>query len=353
MFLFPLIIYQVSSLHTKSKAPLSQIQLSTSSDSSNIPSSMSDSGSDTPAGETYYILLTTFLKDETGTGKLYVMPGDPDLRDYTYELITGLDEPVSSCFDKNHNFLYIVDSGFDETGYIYRYSIDWNKNKFVLADDEYVVVYEGLNPKDCKIDEYGNMYFIEADYDSINMISYLDLYTGLLNMNYTIYESDPYVSNPSALDVVSSEYIYFANKDNGDEVGSVNKAEAYNEYVNGGTVKILVKNTYNTLGVAHSKKGLVYFTLETGDVWVVDDSDPELLYPKAQGNFTDPQRVAYGSGLIYVTDYEEGQLWTFNDNNDEELPSLIIELQGCYSVFCVNKESFCVLLSVAFTYLVI
>ena len=172
-------------------------------------------------------------------------------------------------------------------------------------------------------------------------------------MNYTLYESEPYVSNPSALDVISSEYIYFANKDNGDEVGSVNRAEAYNEYVNGGSVKILAKNTYNTLGVAHSNKGLVYFTLETGDVWVVDDSDPDLLFLKTQGNFTDPQRLSFGSGLIYVTDFDQGQLWTLNDNTNEETPKLIIELQGCYSVFCVNKGSFSMFFKLAFSYLLI
>ena len=129
----------------------------------------------------------------------------------------------------------------------HQYEIDWKTDElFVLARNVYVVVYEGVNPYDCKVDEYGNLYFLEAEYDTINMISYLDLYSGFTNMNYTIYQSDPYVSYPVALEIINSKDIYYANNYNGDQVGSINRADAKTKYVNGGKVNILVKNNFKT-----------------------------------------------------------------------------------------------------------
>ena len=159
-------------------------------DESLIPDSINDSGPDYNKGDTYFVLVTTFIEDQPGSGKLWVVPTDLKMREYSYELIIGLNRPTGVCFDKNHRFLYIVDNGFVGNGFIYQYEIDWKTDElFVLARNVYVVVYEGVDPYDCKVDEYGNLYFLEAEYDTINMISYLDLYSGFTNMNYTIYQS--------------------------------------------------------------------------------------------------------------------------------------------------------------------
>ena len=99
-----------------------------------IPNSIDDSGDDYSSGDTYFLLVTTFIESNPGAGKLWVVPIDPDMREFSYELITGLDRPTGVCFDVNHNFLYVVDNGFEETGHIYQYEIDWYEDEtFVLS----------------------------------------------------------------------------------------------------------------------------------------------------------------------------------------------------------------------------
>ena len=306
-------------------------------DESLIPDSINDSGPDYNKGDTYFVLVTTFIEDQPGSGKLWVVPTDLKMREYSYELIIGLNRPTGVCFDKNHRFLYIVDNGFVGKGFIYQYEIDWKTDElFVLARNVYVVVYEGVNPYDCKVDEYGNLYFLEAEYDTINMISYLDLYSGFTNMNYTIYQSDPYVSYPVALEIINSKDIYYANNYNGDQVGSINRADAKTKYVNGGKVNILVKNNFKTWGLTFGTSEYVYFSLETGEVWSVKNNDPSLLEIKSNKTFNKPKGLAYGSGFVYLAEFDIGNICKFNDTNAKETPELFIGLEGAYSVFCVN-----------------
>ena len=343
MLLFPILFSQCLGLRMAAQDLVAPMLLESSTnpldrDEDLIPDSIDDSGDDYSSGDTYFLLVTTFIESNPGAGKLWVVPIDPDMREFSYELITGLDRPTGVCFDVNHNFLYVVDNGFEETGHIYQYEIDWYEDEtFVLSRNVYVIIYSGLKPFDCKIDEYGNMYFLEASYDSINMISYLDLYSGFTNMNYTIYSSDPFVSYPVSLEVVGSEDIYFANHYNGDEVGSVNRADASTEFVNGGEVDVLVKNKYRTWGLAHTAEDLVFFTLETGEVWTVDDNDPNDLQLKSQDFLEQPRGMCYGDGYVYLAEYDVGNVWRFRDNRKEETPDMFIGLEGAYAVFCVNS----------------
>lgn len=302
-----------------------------------IPDSIDDSGDDYSSGDTYFLLVTTFIENEIGSGKLWVVPIDFNMREFSYELITGLDRPTGVCFDVNHDLLYIVDNGFSDTGYIYQYEIDWDDDEvFILSRNIYVIVYEGVSPYDCKVDEYGNMYFVEAEYDSINMVSYIDLYSGFTNMNYTIYSSEPFVSHPVALEVIDSEDIYFVNHYNGDEVGSVNRADAATEFINSGEVDILVKNNYRTWGLAHTEENLVFYSMDTGEIMVVDDNDPDDINLKCEDLLSKPRGMCYGDGHVYLAEYEIGNIWKFRDNDKEEKPDLFIGLQGAYAVFCVN-----------------
>ncbi|OMJ77169.1 hypothetical protein SteCoe_23313 [Stentor coeruleus] len=255
--------------------------------------------------------------------------------EFSYELIVGLDKPTGSCLDINHGFLYIVDNGFEDNGHIYQYEVQLDDGDFfILSRSIYVIIYSGRKPYDCKIDQYGNMDFLEAEYDSINIISYLDLYSGFTNMNYT---SEPYVSYPVALQIENSEDIYYANLYNGDDVGSINRADAYIEFINGGEVNILVKNKYKTWGVAHTANDLVFFSLDNGEIWAVDDKNPDELYMKNKNSMKKPRGMCYGDSKVFVVDYEDGIVWMFKDNGKIESPKMIIGIQGSYSVFCVNS----------------
>lgn len=343
MFLLAFLVFLAETKDLQQQEPLFPVLLESSTNPLErsediIPDSIDDSGDDYSSGDTYFILVTTFIEGESGSGKLWVVPNDQEMIEFSYELITGLDRPTGSCLDVNHGFLYIVDNGFEDQGYIYQYEVQWDTDEiFILSRNIYVIIYSGRKPYDCKIDQYGNMYFLEAEYDSINIISYLDLYSGFTNMNYTIYSSEPYVSYPVALQVEDSEDIYYANLYNGDEVGSINRADAYTEYINGGEVNMLVKNKYKTWGVAHTANDLVFFSLDSGEIWAVDDDNSDELYMKNKDLMKKPRGMCYGDSNVFVADYEDGIIWIFKDNGKQENPEMFIAIQGSYSVFCVNS----------------
>jgi hypothetical protein len=295
--------------------------------------------------DTYFLLVTSFIEGESGSGKLWVVPVDEKMTEYSYKLIVGLDRPTGVCFDATHMFLYIVDNGSNDTGYIYQFEVVWDSDQeFQLSSNSYTIVYEGEKPYDCKIDEYGNLYFVEAAYDSINVITYMDLYSGFTNMNYTIYSSEPYVTYPVSLDVVNSQDIYYANNYNGLVVGSVDRADAKTQYLNSGKVDVLVYSNYRTWGVTHTRSGLVFYSLDNGDIGAVEVSNTQNDYVKSQGNFTEPRGMCYGSGFVYVAEHSDGNIWRFTDNPDLENPQMIIGIEGSYSAFCVSYAQALVLI---------
>mgnify|MGYP000238004742 CR=1 FL=1 len=309
------------------------------------PESSGDEGDDYMDGELEFLLATSFIENEEATGKVFVIPADEKDRDSSYELIGGLQRPTGICFDVNHDFLYVVENGLEgENGFIYQYEIDWDDNdKFTLARNIYVVVFEGTSPQDCKIDEYGNMFFVESSENQINMISYLDLYSGFKNKHYTIYEatdSSLKISTPVALDVIESKDIYFVNNENGADAGTVNQADAQTDTVNGKTIEVLVRNNNTPWGVTYTDEELVFFSLDNGEVWAYDtqeeDNNQDMII-KSANFFKSPRGVCYGDGNVYVADYEKGGVYQLSDNSDEnEVPEEVIMIQGVYNMFCVN-----------------
>jgi sugar lactone lactonase YvrE len=68
---------------------------------------------------TYWVLITSFLDDTKNSGKVWAI--DRDHSDAGFTLVAGLQRPVALCFDVNHDFLYVVDTGLssDSEGHIY------------------------------------------------------------------------------------------------------------------------------------------------------------------------------------------------------------------------------------------
>jgi len=76
---------------------------------------------------------------------------------------------------------------FGATGAIYQYEVDWDgDDDFEISKDVYTVIYEGAKANDCSVDEYGNLYFTTESHQ-INIVSYLDLWSGFTNQHVTIY----------------------------------------------------------------------------------------------------------------------------------------------------------------------
>lgn len=310
-------------------------------DEHKLPEDADEKGDSYTYGDNLYILATSFIEEEAGTGKVWVIPRNSDTE--TYELVGGLQEPVGICFDINNNFLYVVDAGIDnEDGYIYQYEISWNdSDEFTLSRNIYVIIYQGESPYDCKIDEYGNLYFVESAKDQINAISYLDLYAGTKNAHYTLYQKDDThlkISAPCALDLYESEGIYFVNNEEFDSAGTVNYAPVNSDTINANEIDILV--TYNVApwGVTYTSNDNVYFSIDRGEVRGFDIDNPSEVYVKIN-ELSEPRGLCSGDGNVYVSDHYEGKIIKLKDNDESETGTTIINIQGSYALFCVNEHS--------------
>ena len=122
-----------------------------------------------------------------------------------FVLITGLDAPTGICYDRRSRFLYVVDAGLrsNSQGRILQFAIDTDlKDRFILAEDEVATIYEGPRPFDCWVDAYGNLYFVDSQSQSINIVSFLDLWSGFANKQVTLYRrtsANPQISVPVSL----------------------------------------------------------------------------------------------------------------------------------------------------------
>jgi len=258
-------------------------------------------------------------------------------------LISGLDKPIGICFDANYDFLYVVDPTFGEEGYIYQFSIDWDDDdNFNLASDEYVIVYQGANPYSCWVDEFSNLYFVDAYDNTINFISYLDLWSGFTNYFYTLYsrtDDHKYINIPVGISVYDSEDLYFVNNEVDEVAGVVNKAEAFTKGDNADTVQQEVKGKVGAWGLAVSED-YVHFTTTDGSLWSLDRDDKSDTVERVKGLLEDPRGLCYGDDTVYVADFAGGKIYEFDDDDDEEEEADDLDIWTAidhpYALYCVN-----------------
>jgi hypothetical protein len=304
-------------------------------DEDDLPDDFDDSGDDASNGDLAFILVSTFVDGESGLGTVVVIPEEDE---GTFTLISGLDKPVGICFDVEHDFLYVVDSTFGTEGYIYQFSIDWDDDDtFELASPDYTIVYQGANPYSCFVDEYGNLYFTDASDNKVNMVQYLDLWSGFTNYFVTLYAKDDdhgQVSTPVGVTVYESEDLYFVNNNVDDSAAVLVKGTAIVADTNGATLQDLAVTSYGGWGVAVSDD-YVYFTTGGANVWVYD-LDEEELSIKSNKYIEDPRGICYSENSVYVADYARGQVTELEDDDDHEEGDLWEAVEHAYALFCVN-----------------
>ncbi|CAG9312623.1 unnamed protein product [Blepharisma stoltei] len=312
-------------------------------DDHQLPEDSDDGGDEYSGGDTDYILATSFTDNEEGTGKVWLIPMKSE-EDSSYEILGGLEKPVGVCFDINNNFMYVADAGFgSDTGYIYQYEISWDEeNSFSLSRNIYAVVYEGESPYDCKVDIYGNLYFVDSVTNQINAISYTDLYSGSKNQQYTLYQADETntdISAPCSLDLYKSEGIYFVNNENFDTSGTVNYAIINSTSINYNDIQQCAIHDVAPWGVTYSEDDKVFYSLDSGEVQGFDIENAANSFVKVS-KLSEPRGLCYGDGKVYIADHYDGKIYKVSDSDEEETPSVIINLQGVYAVFCVNEGDF-------------
>lgn len=323
-----------------SQTTLMQIDNPLDRDEDELPDDIDDSEDDAVDGDFFWLLVGSFKADESGLGKVYAVPKD-DEEDDNFVLISGLDKPIGICFDQNHDFLYVVDPTFGDQGFIYQFSVDWDEDdKFELATTDYVIVYEGANPYSCWVDQYGNLYFVDATENQVNMINYLDLWSGFTNYFYTLYSNDDennYISTPVGINVYDSQDIYFVNHEPNEDAQTLMKTDAHVKDNNVGEYKQKALTKEGAWAVAVSED-YVYFTTKDKVLWVMEKDDKNELTTKDSKYLQDPRGVCYGDDDIYVADFERGLITKYDDDDDQEDSSSdFIEIEGAYAVYCVNS----------------
>ncbi|OMJ83560.1 hypothetical protein SteCoe_15467 [Stentor coeruleus] len=288
-------------------------------------------------GETNFILVTTYIPDEEGTGKVFVF--DKENPENFVELVIGLQEPTGVCFDVNHNFLYVADQGGLSDGGIFQYQISWEPEDgiFTLDNTVYVQIYTGT-PSDCKVDAYGNLYYTELLTNSIHKVTYADLYNGYANEFTILYIADEetnHIDRPIAIEVFESEDIYFVNNVDGTVSGTLNKAEAELEDTNEEPIFVLVSETSPAWGLAIGEK-YAYYSLDSGEVsgYHLDDRTVTRF---STGFFIAPRGLCYGDNKVYVTDNGAGALYKMEEGEDDE-PEIVAFIQAVSACFCVNVQ---------------
>jgi hypothetical protein len=309
-------------------------------DEDDLPDDVEDEGDDAVDGDLYWMLVSSFTNDEAGAGKVFLLPEDKPEEMTTF--ISGLDKPVGICFDSNNDFMYVADPTFGDKGYIYQFSIKWDEDSyFELRSTEYTIIYEGANPYSCFVDEYGNLYFVDASDNTINMVSYLDLWSGFTNYYYTLYSRDDdhkTINTPVGINVFDSEDLYFVNNVVDEEAAVLNRAQAKVKGENSASIEQKVKGENGGWALAVSDD-YVYFTTTDGNLWVLDRDDKSDTSIKVEGVLSDARGICYGDANVYVADFGSNKILKFDDDNDSEDGDVWTAVENPYAVYCVNYAS--------------
>ena len=279
------------------------------------------------------ILAGSFAERSEITGKVWVIP--PENPNDAFQLISGLIAPTGLCFDARNNLLYVV-----APPKILQFEVDWDgAGKFVLARSMYVEIFQGVWPLDCKIDQFGNMIFIEAS-NQIFKIDYENLYKGYKNMQYTLYTQDAStpIYFPPTIEVSNSDTAYMINRQQTD-VASVVAANLDINVVNELPLTVYSQSDHIGEGAAYSETDRLFYSEDSTNVWYLDPNDPDADHVlKSTSFFIMPKKLCAGGGKVYVADYAEGSIYTLNDNEEvDEDPELFTYLQGAFALYCVNQ----------------
>lgn len=301
-------------------------------DSESAPSDSSAKGNEYQDGELSLLLVTTFLANATGTGK--VVAFDAYNPENYIELLNGFEKPTGVCYDVNHDFLYVVESSGNNSG-IYQFQVERSKTSMKFANGVYVIVYYG-NPLDCKVDGYGNLYFTDKSDQSIKKMTYSDLYFGYTNTEITVYSYTYGIDQPASLELVESKSLYFVNTGNSTNDGTVNVANVQIDEENSKDIDVLVQETFPAAGIAVTDKR-IFYSLSTGAIKSYNRENKEVYTYSRE--LDEPKGICSSDGKVFALDYSQGMIFVGNDEFTDDM-DLFLYVQAPYSCFCLNwKES--------------
>ena len=301
-------------------AAVSKVEVSTSTSFVQVASD-GQAGRDYHEGETKFVLVTSFIDGESATGKVWLVQAGEDGK----VLVEGLEKPTGVCVDVNHKFMYVTDLGFNTSGAIYQYSIEFTSKSFEIVSNTSYLIYEGT-PFDCKVNKYGDLYFTDYYLGTINQVSYNDLVLNYYGTYFVMFEE--YGTYPASLDLYDDKSIVFT-MNNG--TGGVFQ---YNfEFQN---VTQMTSESNETWGIG-LYGDIAFYAIDNPEVKALDLGS--LLYETYQtSDLISPKGVCVGEEDVYVADYDAGVLYKGSVNQKESL-EVFAFVQAGFSIFCVNVES--------------
>ena len=278
-----------------------------------------------------FVLLSTFINDKSGTGKIWVLPLSSPSQ--IYLLLEGFTAPVKICFDPLHSFLYVVDKKkYNKEGKIFQYLVKMNKKKLVLSKDVYIKIYSG-DPGDCKVDNYGNLYFTDLKRNSINVISFADLFSGFKNKFFTIYQyakENRRMKSPESFVFSTSRLMFFVAGARNSVYYAAAEVENMNQY----QVKVLVEREKEIDGIAYGDNK-IFYTVD-GEVFCFN------LYKMNEERvtdeqFIDPQGICFSDNKLFVADHGQGAIYVVDLVNKNT--QILASVQAVYGLYCLDSSA--------------
>ncbi|CAG9322813.1 unnamed protein product [Blepharisma stoltei] len=280
---------------------------------------------DLPTGFVY--LLVTSFTEESASGKVTVYfrgsTSEP------YDIVVGLNKPTGICADEDNQFLYVADSG---SGKVYQFEYKQTYSGLELKSDNFVVVYNGDEPYECSVDDYGNVYVADKAKNEIYLLYASDLYLGTSDSGYTAF-SGLYltsVSSPAALEV-NDNFIYWVNSENGQKSGTLIKSNLDEK---SSSTQTIDSNYDSAWGVTANSYGIYYSTDK--EVLIYREKSNESV--SMMSGLNQARGLCIGENELYVVDNGDGKVYLISQYGEvDKYISTFAILQGAYNIFCANN----------------
>ena len=299
---------------------VSKEEASTSTSFIQMTADDNQAGRDYHEGKTKFVLITSFIEGENGTGKVWLVQEGEE----GSALIEGLNKPTGVCVDVNHQYMYVADLGYNTSGSIYQYAIKLSSKSFEIVSNTSYSIYEGT-PFDCKVNKYGDLYFTDYYLGTINHVSYNDLALNYYGTYSVLYQE--YGAYPASLDLYEDKSIVFTMNNGTGGVYQYSFEFENNTQMTSESNETWGIGLYGDIG---------FYAIGTPEVKALDLGS--LLYETYQtSDLISPKGVCVGEENLYVADYDAGVLYKGSVNQKESL-EVFAFVQAGFSCFCVNVE---------------
>ena len=273
--------------------------------------------------------------DYDGDGVVWKIAATEKKEKYLYALISELNHPVNTCFDKTYELLYVCESGDGKTGSIFQYEISWNDDdKFELGAYDQTTVFSGSSPTDCAVDSQGNLFFVTVD-DNVYVLN-----APVTSGTHWSLASNPDVQDSTGIDVRNDEEIWWSNGAGTETAGTLTRATWTGEISSSNASKTITpqnKDGGAATSLAATGNGIFYTAYNLAFEWDIITGERT----KRVKHLWAPKSISWGDGEIWIVDGESNNLYYLKDNkepNKAESDDVVINIDGMKGITLINGD---------------